>query len=207
MLSVGEEAWTLNHRGEQESWRRERGVNVLNDKQRDIERQLEAARRRLETACQELRGLLEDQRRLWVAEREAIKADHYARMEAARGEGSIAAVLPAIRAKARRLRDRRESLRHEVWSAEIRVAELERDLAEASLPDAEAAVPKAREALVAFVEEEVPKFEARRKQLESDYEGAWRRVDTLATQKREAELRLHRLQSSGPEHSDILEDI
>jgi hypothetical protein len=90
---------------------------------------------------------------------------------------------------------------------EIRVAELERDLAEASLFDAEAAVPKTREALVKFVEEEVPKFEARRKQLESDHESAWRRLDTLATQKREAELRLWRLRNRGPEHSDTLEHL
>jgi chromosome segregation ATPase len=172
---------------------------MANDEQRGIVKQLEATRRQLEAARQESRDLMEEQGRLEAAERSAIQADHQARIQEARGEGSVVAAVPAIKAKVRRLRDRREELRYEIWNAGIRVAELERDLAEASFPEAEAAVPEAREALVKFLEEEIPKFEARRKQLESDYEEAWLRSQTLATQKREAELQLQKLRTSGPE--------
>lgn len=82
---------------------------------------------RLQSAREELDELLTEQRNLPRELEGARREDHEERMQAASSGGRIRAAVSSMVSRVRDVEDRREALRHEIWSASIRVNELEAD--------------------------------------------------------------------------------
>lgn len=155
-------------------------------------------RQELEQARVELSELLTEQGRLPESIRQAEQEDHAERLRAARSGGSIAATLSKMKSKVRGVKDRREELPYEIWSARIRAAELEREHYEAIAPELEERRQKAQEELHKATDE-LKEMEARHRKL-TDVASAALREQTAAYQRdQEVERELARLEANGPE--------
>ncbi len=113
---------------------------------------------RLQSARKELDELLTEQRNLPSKLEAARQEDHEERMKAASTGGRIRSALASLSSRVRNVEDRREALRHEIWSASIRVNELEAEHAAALVVDLEEPKNQAHREFLA-VDEELPKLQ------------------------------------------------
>ncbi len=94
----------------------------------------EEIRERLEAAREELEALEGERGHLPSELEEARREDHEERMRAARSGGSIAGAVSGLVSRVRGLKERGEELPYLIWSARLRVLELEAEHREALAP-------------------------------------------------------------------------
>lgn len=85
-------------------------------------------------------------------------------MKATSSGGRIRSALASLSSRVRNVEDRREALRHEIWSASIRVNELEAEHAAALVAVLEEPKNQAHREFMA-VDEELPKLQRKRQDL------------------------------------------
>lgn len=153
---------------------------------------------RLQSAREELDELLTEQRNLPRELEGARREDHEERMQAASSGGRIRSALASLSSRVRNVEDRREALRHEIWSASIRVNELEAEHAAALVEDLEKPKNEAHREFTA-VDEELPKLQRKRQDL-LDWTMFFTREQREAERIRdEAISRAEALKKAGPE--------
>ena len=152
---------------------------------------------RLQAAREELQDLLTEQRNLPRELEQAHRDDHEARVSST---GGIRAALSSVVSRVRGVEERREALPNEIWSANIRVLELEAEHAAAVASDLEE--PK-NEAHRAFTEAdtELPKLERRRQDLLDRTLVLTREQSAAERPKDEALRAVEQLHKTGPGHS------
>ncbi len=165
----------------------------------NVQTSSEELREQLEAARGELRGLLAEQGHLDEREKEAIKADHEKRMEAAREGGSIRQALSRRKSKVQEVRDRSEELPYLIWSARVREAELQRDFNEALRQELEPQVEPARKAADDHKRDVLEPAEAEQARLRGEAGRVALEANSAFQQKREAEHAVDRLLYAGPE--------
>lgn len=153
---------------------------------------------RLQAAREELDELLTEQRNLPREIEEARQEDHEERMKAAGSGSRIRAAVSSMVSRVRGVEDRREALPHEIWSANIRVLELEAEHAAALVVDLEGPKNEAHRKFTA-ADEELPKLQKKREDL-LDRTMALTRDQRQAERARdEATLQAEALKKAGPE--------
>ncbi len=154
-------------------------------------------RDRLEAARAELAGLVAEQAGMPARMREAEQEDHAQRLRAARTGGGIAAAISKVKSKVRGVKDRGEELPYEIWSARIRVAELELAHYEAIAPELDERVQEAR-AASHEAERELQEAEKRNRTLGDVYTAAMREQHAAYQRSQEVERELAALEANGP---------
>lgn len=157
----------------------------------------EELREQLETARVQLGALIAEQESMAGRLREAEQEDHAERMEAARSGGGIGAALRRVGSKVRGVKDRREELPYEIWSARIRVAELELAHYEAAAPELEERVQAARERSYE-AERELREAEDRTHRLKDAYSRTFQEQTAAYHRSQEVERELAALEANGP---------
>ncbi len=153
---------------------------------------------RLQAARGELDELIAEQRRLGYDLEQARQEDHEERMQTARSGGRIASAISALKSRVKGVEDRREALPYEIWSARIRVLELEVEHTGAVVEDlrepTENASREAREA-----DQERQDAERRYRDLTDKASVLLREQIASGNRNHQAALELEALKRSGPE--------
>jgi chromosome segregation ATPase len=157
----------------------------------------EETRDRLQAARAELEELLDEQRRLDEDLEAARREDHEERMEVARSGGRIRSALASLSSRVRGVEERREALPCEIWSARIRVLELEVEHCGATVEELEEPVNQAsREARE--VDQERRDAEKRYQELTDKAYVLRRDQNEAGNRKHQAEIELRQLRKAGP---------
>ncbi len=153
---------------------------------------------RLQSAREELDELLTERRNLDQELAQARLADHEERAEAARTSGSLRSAVSSLVSKVRGVEDRAATLPELIWSANIRVNELEAEHADALVADLEEPKNDAHREFTE-VDRELPKLQKKREDLLD-------RTMFFTREQREAErirdeaiARVEALKKAGPE--------
>lgn len=160
---------------------------------------VEGLKEALNAARGELRELLAEQGYASEREKEAIKADHESRMKAAREGGSIRQALTRRKSKVAEIRDRAGELPYVIWSARVRVAELERDYNAALQQELDPQVEPARQAADDYKRDVLDPAEAEQKRLREEASRVFAEANSAFQQKEKARHTLDRLIYTGPE--------
>jgi hypothetical protein len=159
----------------------------------------EELREKLDAAKGELGELLAESGHLDVREKEAIGLDHQQRIKAAREGGSIRQALTRRKSKVQEVRDRSEELPYLIWSARIRVAELEHAFYEALEREIEPKVEPAHQAADEHKRDVMAPVEAEQERLRGEHSRLLMERSSASERRQNAGHTLDRLIRLGPE--------
>lgn len=159
---------------------------------------IEGIQERLDAARAELEGLLQEQRQLPRQLDRARREDHETRMQAAREGGSVASAVKGIISNVRGVKDRAEELPYLIWSARLRVLELEVEHRTALAPGLEEQFLRAREESHA-ADRALEEARKRARDLSDAYSVAMHEHEENHAERRRVEQEIARLNAAGPE--------
>lgn len=155
---------------------------------------------RTHAARQELDELIAEQRRLGQDITQARHEDHEDRMEAMRGGGSIRSAVSSLVSKVRGVQDRGAALHELIWSARLRILELDAEYHAQKYAELGEELPGA-ESEFREADALLPEVQKRRERALDRTSYLNREMRDLERRREAAQQELESLKRSGPEGS------